>query len=312
MYKMTLKYLLLLFILFNGLLVKISAEGEECIVSKNKQGEVFDNSASLEKCVENICVHKEIFPTTFREVVGTALTTIIPGFANIGGKGGGALLSPILLVVFNYGARKAVMLTYVLSYGGSLGNFLNVAFQKNLNTKKPVILYDFALVAVPLMFMASNIGVLLNRMIAPILIVCLLFEMLLSGIPRIYNKAKIDFDREVQNETNQALKEGQEMIDFELAKQTEGGTNPQFPQGLQTMLEEEQEISIPKKKVTFLLLVVTFVLFTFLIQGSHRISSIIGIEYCSFWYWLCYVMGLFGCYSFYKKRKKFRRRNWEF
>ncbi len=290
-----LRYLLLLI-----LLVKANAEGEECIISKNKQGETFDNCASLEKCVENICVHKEIFPLTFREVIGTSLTTVISGFANIGGKGGGALLSPILLVIFNYGARKAVMLTYILSFGGSLGNFLNVAFQRNINTEKPVILYDFALIAVPLMFMASNIGVLLNRMIAPILIVCLLFYMLITGIPKIYNKAKVDYDRELPNEANQALKEGQEMIEFEVAKQTEGEVNQQFSQGLQVMLEEEKT-SIPKKKITFLLVVVAFVLLTFLVQGSHRISSIIGIEYCSLGYWLCYLVGLIGCFLFYQK-----------
>jgi len=289
-------------VLAGFLLIKSSAEGEECISAQGK------GCGLLENCIENTCVHKEIFPLTIREIIGASLIVLISGFANIGGKGGGSLLTPILFIIHNYDARKAVMLTYVLGFGGSLGNFLNVAFQKSVKTEKPVILYDFAVIAVPIMFLASSIGVLLNRMIAPILTVCLLLYMLGSGIPRIYRKAKMDYQKEVKFENSREDQEEEEMREYrnlglmEQGKGVEWKTmDAQLVQGLQVTLEEEEKTFIPKKKMGFLMLVVAFVLFTFLLQGSHRISSIVGIEYCSFWYWFCYLINLVGCYLFYKK-----------
>mmetsp|Transcript_34657 Transcript_34657/g.31271 ORF Transcript_34657/g.31271 Transcript_34657/m.31271 type:complete len:118 (+) Transcript_34657:58-411(+) len=75
---------------------------------QNEQCELDEDCKTLYNCINNECIHKDLFPLTSREIFSTILIMVISGFANSGGLGGGALLSPILLIGFNYPAAKAI------------------------------------------------------------------------------------------------------------------------------------------------------------------------------------------------------------
>jgi len=296
------------FILFVLLAITANfAKAQECTITTDKEGVTTDDCPSLYTCVENQCHHKNIFPLTFREILGAILIMILSGFANSGGIGGGSILSPILLTIFGYSANKAIMLVYVLIFGGSLGNFLNVAFQRDIQTGKPIILYDFALIITPIMLLGSNLGVLLNRMIAPAITICGLLYLVSTTLTKIWARAKTSYAKETQALSSPLIPE---KVHVEAKKPEEvielrGMNGEEYQQDaettkLKTILEEEQQF-LPKSKIVFLGYVVAFVLVALVLRGSDKFTSIIGIEYCSFGYWLIFLCILGGCYYFHVK-----------
>jgi len=158
-------------------------------------------------CITETCVHKEIFPMTAREIFGTILIIIFSGLCTSGGMGGGGVYTPILLIVFSYESSKAIMLVYSMIFGGSLGNFLNVAYQKDIDTGKQVILYDFALIVTPLMVLGSTIGILVNKVIASFITICALFSVVQDMARKIYNRAKTTYAKETNALENPLIAE---------------------------------------------------------------------------------------------------------
>ena len=298
MFKLT--FVFLIFFAFFGVL-----NAQECTITTDEQGIETDNCPALHECIQEACIHKDIFPLSFREILGGALIMVLSGFANSGGIGGGSILTPVLLTVYGYTANKAIMIVYVLIFGGSLGNFLNVAFQRDIQTGKPLILYDFALIVTPLMILGSNVGVLLNKMIAPAIIICGLLYLVSSTLKKIYQRAKVSYEKEtkmLQGPLIESPTKAGETVELNPlnnnATVTEG--QPEIPQELETILAEEKAF-LPKSRLIFLGSVLVYILVVIILKGTEKFDSALGIEFCSFGYWTWFLLGLVGCYFFYKK-----------
>ena len=112
-----------------------------------------------------------VFPLSAKEIIGLVLIVLVAGLANTGGIGGGTLLTSILIMFFYYNENQALAIVYSLVFGGSLGNFINIVGRRDVKTKKPLINYDLALLCMPTMVLGTTIGVILGRMVAPIVII---------------------------------------------------------------------------------------------------------------------------------------------
>ena len=297
----------ILFILFACLFSSLRASGEICTITTGEQGNETDDCPALHDCIDNQCKHKDIFPLEGREIFGGLLIMVLSGFANAGGIGGGSILTPILLTIYGYTANKAIMIVYVLIFGGSLGNFLNVAFQRDIRTGKPIILYDFALMVTPLMLLGSNVGVLLNKMIAPAITICGLLYLVATTGKKIYARAKTSYEKETQmlqkplidSSSPQKVGESLELSPLKNKSNAIDG-QPEIPQELEVLLEEEKSF-LPKSRIVFLGCLMAFVLMVIILKGTDKFDSVLGIGYCSFGYWIWFIMGLIGCYFFYHK-----------
>ncbi len=286
----------LVFLLLISLSVGINAQTQDCVETECPSLYVYD-------CELETCVHKGIFPLTFREIFGAILIIIFSGLLTSGGMGGGGIYTPILLMIFAYDSGKAVMLVYSMIFGGSLGNFLNVSRQKDIETGKPVILYDFALIVTPLMILGSTIGILFNRMTASILIICGLLYFVQDFARKLYKKAWATYEKEnqalssplIQNEAKSPAKD-RELLDLKVSGDSPIESAPE----LEEVLRQDRE-EIPKKKAAFLLSIIGFIILVSLLRGTEKIDSFLGIEYCSGGYWLFYLLAPAGCYLFYLK-----------
>jgi len=293
---------LTIFLLMTLLVVSLNAQSQEaCVEEECSSMYVYD-------CAQQKCVHKDIFPLTFREIFGAVVIIIFSGLLTSGGMGGGGIYTPILLIVFSYESSKAVMLVYSMIFGGSLGNFLNVAFQKDIDTGKPVLLYDFALIVTPMMILGSTFGLLFNKMVASIIILGTLIYFIQDTGRKLYKKAMAAYAKENQERANPLLQNeanspAKFQKDIELSD-INGGLNPVVEEDLapelQEVLRQERE-PIPKKKVGFLLSVIGYIILVSLLRGTERVDSFLGIEYCSGTYWLFYLLGPAGCFLFYLK-----------
>jgi len=191
-------------------------------------------------------------------------------------------------------------------FGGSLGNFLNVAFQKDVETGKPLLLYDFALIVTPMMILGSTIGILLNKMTASILIIGGLLYFVQDMARKLYKRAWATYEKESQAMSAPLLQEEAKSPakDLELVDLKVGGDYPRetttFAPELEKIIQEERE-PIPKTKALFLVSIIGFIILISLLRGTEKIDSFLGIEYCSGGYWLFYLLGPAGCYLFYLK-----------
>ena len=257
-------------------------------------------------------MHKDIFPLTLREGIGAVLIMIFSGFANAGGIGGGGFLSILMLLVFGYNTTKTVMLVYVLIFGGSLGNLLNVAFERDVFTGKPLVLYDIALIVTPAMLIGSNVGVILNRGFPPVLTIFGLVYLASNFARKMFREAKLNYARENEilsnplllNERDQlaqentSTKEAVELLTLGQDEPTINTGSADVPYELEKIIEEENSL-FPLRKIAVLLSLLAYIIIVTILRGTDKFDSIIGVEYCSFGYWLWFLIGLAGCFAFF-------------
>jgi len=269
--------------------------------------EVNDDCPALNECTNNICQHKPLFPLTFREILSTIIIMILSGVANAGGLGGGALLSPILLIGFNYDASKSIMIVYALVFGGALGNFLNVALQKDPKTGKPLVEYDLSLIAMPPMLMGTAIGVLMNRIAPSIVIIVGLVLLMRFTLKKIYAKAKQERQKELQLLSEPLLKLDQKATkDIEMESfnknQAEEIDASSYSRDVVEALKQEKQL-FPTNKIKLILGLLAWIIIMALIRGTDKLASVIGVEYCGIGYWALFFISLIGCGYFYNISK---------
>mmetsp|Transcript_34503 Transcript_34503/g.6216 ORF Transcript_34503/g.6216 Transcript_34503/m.6216 type:complete len:93 (-) Transcript_34503:1102-1380(-) len=65
----------------------------------------------LNSCEDDECVHKDLYPPDAVEIVGVFVVIVIAALANAGGIGGGALMVPILILIFFFDPHFAIPLS---------------------------------------------------------------------------------------------------------------------------------------------------------------------------------------------------------
>lgn len=109
---------------------------------------------------------------------------LLLGMAQSGGIGGGGLISPILILSYNYSAGEAVRYTYLFMFFASIGSYSQLK-SESFNGK-PTINYELALLVLPLMMSGAIYGVSLNKFVPNIII----FMALLYILYTMYFKTK--------------------------------------------------------------------------------------------------------------------------
>ena len=162
-------------------------------------------------CEDAVCTHKDLFPDATSEEFGGVFVSIIANsLSNAGGMGAGGLLVPYLSLMNNFTPNSGIILSYAIVFGGSIGALLCVIFKKNHVTGGPLIVYNIDMLCIPLLLAGVPIGVLLNKILAPIVVTCLLYCLLIFGIYKIGQNFLRNFrkERELAREAK-ALKEKQ-------------------------------------------------------------------------------------------------------
>lgn len=308
----------LIFLLLIGFCINFSLSKEQqCTITLNDDGDSTDDCPDQFNCEAGVCAHKDIFPLNAREIASGILIMVVAGLANSGGIGGGSILSPILLILLKYDASKTIMLVYVLIFGGSLGTYLNVTFQRDINTGKPIVLYDFMLIVGPVMLLGSNIGVMLNRMIPPILTISGLVYLMITTLMKISKKAKSSYAQETKalekpllTSPTKNTTEEVELNVMDRKSQRKSVNQEELPQEVKAILAEDDAF-LPKSKLAYLFCLLVFLLLMTVFRGTDKFQSVLGVDFCSAGYWGWFIFGLVGCYLFYLKGSKIVQKNTE-
>ena len=113
---------------------------------------------------------------------------LFAGLNALAGLGGGAPQVVILINVFNVLPKDATIMVFACVFGGSFGNMVNQ--MRRAYDGVPVVNYGYASVTIPVMFIGSILGVLLNKWLPSVATV--LFIMYLNGVtlPKMYRRFK--------------------------------------------------------------------------------------------------------------------------
>jgi uncharacterized membrane protein YfcA len=119
----------------------------------------------LNVCISQECEHKELFPLGIVEYLGVFLVILLAGLSNAGGVGGGAIMTPILILLFGFLPHYAIPISQVIIFGGSLIAIAMKLQSRHPTRDKPLIFYDLILLTTSPLLLGISTGVMLNEIL---------------------------------------------------------------------------------------------------------------------------------------------------
>jgi len=141
------------------------------------------------ECREKHCSRKAIFPMGSKQIIGIIILTIISAFANAGGIGGGAIIVPVFIFLFDFMTAESIPLSKATIFAGAIMNIAMIINKKHpKNPTEPLIDFALASIMLPLLLSATMIGVIMTKSFPPIIIVVLLILYLTTSTKGMYKK----------------------------------------------------------------------------------------------------------------------------
>ena len=150
-----------------------------------------------------MCKHKSIFPIDNFEILGFFLIFLGSALSNAGGIGGGGLLLPILLLVFRFYTHEAIPISKLMIFAGAISSFIMNLRHKHPFREGVVIDYNIPFIIVPMLLFGTMIGVTLNKVFPPWIILVFLTLVLVINTYKTIRKAnKLSNEENKNNEGN--------------------------------------------------------------------------------------------------------------
>jgi uncharacterized membrane protein YfcA len=94
--------------------------------------------------------HKDLLPLDNRDVWGTFLVSIGLLIAASGGIGGGGILVPLLILIYDFSPKYAIPLSNFCIVGSSITNMVLNLSKRHPNADRPLVDWDLILIMEPL------------------------------------------------------------------------------------------------------------------------------------------------------------------
>eukprot|EP00605_Chrysophyceae_sp_TOSAG23-4_P000079 GSChrysophyteH1.ASY1.ANO1.81.1 assembled CDS len=223
-------------------------------------------------------VHKDLFPMNSADF-----------WAASGGIGGGGMLVPLLILIFDFHPKYAIPLSNFTIVGSSITNMWMNLSKRHPDVDRPCVDWDLILVMEPLTMVGAVVGAFMSKVLDEIVLSVSLVILLAvttkttldKGISQ-WNKETATFELEKKGAVQQALEAEVELRqrDSLLALESE----------LAALLNEERDTPMDKMKV--IAGMVLGVILLNLIKGGKRgvFDSPLGIECGSNAYWFIQLM----------------------
>lgn len=131
-----------------------------------------------------------MFPYNTTEVIGLILILLTSALSNAGGVGGGGLVIPILLLMFKFYTHEAIPISKLTIFTGAFTSFLLGFKQKHPNRKAITIDYNIPYLIVPMLLFGTMVGISLNKVMPPWIILVSLTLVLVLNTYKTLKKAR--------------------------------------------------------------------------------------------------------------------------
>lgn len=228
-------------------------------------------------------------------------------------SGGGGILVPIYILIFEFSPKHAIPLSNITVFGGALANMILNTQKRHPLANRPLVDWDLILVMEPLTIAGALIGAFLNKVLPETFLTIMLVVLLSftayntlkkaikmykaetlkmreqgyradgtkeSELTHIATKDSVDDQSHASDELlkNAELQEGESPGVGDLE-----GKDPQRVQELEQILREEQVA--PSRNITILVVLFVVVLAINLLKGGGAFPSPLGIKCGSFAFW---------------------------
>ena len=270
------------------------------------------------RCVSSVCKNESVTTLSLKSVVGIGLIISVSSIANAGGIGGGAILSAVYILVFHFSIGDSIPLSHATIFSGALMNFFVIA-GKRTGDDRSQLLVNYRLVSAiaPLMLGGAMAGVLLNKLLPPIVVLTVLVVYLINRTYYFYfdtrmiqEKEQLEKELEQQQQKTLVRKDSQKIArekflemtsmssprTFEGRDQRFAALNQSAPDELLLRHLESDEKStwtLLRQYKPYLWLCAAscgIVLVTILLRGGKGFGSVIGIASCSAFSWVILVV----------------------
>jgi len=137
-----------------------------------------------------VCLHKQLFPMLPEDLTLFAVMFLIAVCAGAAGIGGGGLNVPILMMVSSFGIKEAVPLSHAAVMGNAFAQLMVNSPQRHPNAEsRPLIHYELAILALPAQLGGNSLGVLVEQIFPPTLLIVLSLLMLTLAVTKTFMKA---------------------------------------------------------------------------------------------------------------------------
>ena len=234
------------------------------------------------------CVYKGFFPIYRLEFLEIIILMTSSSLATSCGIGGGTVYSSMILGVEEFEPSEAFPIANFLILLCGLITFTSFAMDKYDHPKNIFVHYDIATVFGPSMLLGAKFGTILNRMLSSTILLIFLLVLLIYTCSKTYKnilKAQAKEQKLLEGggpQLNQPLLEkDKEEEKVDLSNLTE-----EEKERLAFIKEEENPLNWPS--IIFLLIMELMVIIDQFIEGSNKVPSFIGLQRCSFWYWVSF------------------------
>lgn len=156
--------------------------------------------------------HKDLFPLDGYDYFGTFLIGIGLMIAASGGVGGGGIIVPLLILVFNFHPKYAIALSNFIILGSSVVNMVLNFSKRHPLVNRPLVDWDLILIMEPLTMAGAIVGALVGKVLPDWILVILLvlllaqttYETLKKAISQ-YQKESIEISKQNKSELSKAV-----------------------------------------------------------------------------------------------------------
>jgi uncharacterized membrane protein YfcA len=134
--------------------------------------------------------HKPLWPLSSRDVAGFMLAMLGLLIAAGGGIGGGGILVPIYILVWNFTPKHAIPLSNITVFGGAVANTALNWPKRHPTADRPLIDWDLILVMEPLTIAGALGGAIFNKLLPEQLLCVLLVVLLVATAVETLKKAR--------------------------------------------------------------------------------------------------------------------------
>lgn len=141
------------------------------------------------KCYDRHCQRESLLPLNAQEILGIIFITLVSAFANAGGIGGGAILVPIFIFMFNFMTAESIPLSKATILAGAVMNIFLIYKARHPEKKHEFVIdYGLSSVMIPLLLAGTMIGVVFTKVLPPIVIITTLSLYLLKSTYSMFAK----------------------------------------------------------------------------------------------------------------------------
>ena len=138
-------------------------------------------------CVNHKCVHKSFLPPTNEEIIGALSIVVGSAISNAGGIGGGGLLIPILILILKFSTNEAIPISKLMIFTGAVTAFIMGLKNKHPNRNGIPLDVNVAGLLIPMLLFGTMVGVSLNKVMPPsIILICLTFVLIVNTVKTFY------------------------------------------------------------------------------------------------------------------------------